>query len=190
MEGGIGPVAGSSHHSIYYRMPGVKIYSPMTPSEYRTTYTDFMEGEDVFYVSEHRGAYHIADEYDDIIFEAPDYVLFPISITRLAAVEASRMLLNEGIRVAVHHIFRIKPFELKSTFIESLSKASCGGCVLDDDYVSGIAKCVAFDLGAAAGTNMSVLGLEERSAGFSKSTDNLPPTPEIIVSHVKNRLTR
>jgi len=190
MEGGIGPVAGSSHHSIYYRMPGVKIYSPMTPSEYRTTYTDFMEGDDVFYVSEHRGAYHIADEYDDIIFEAPDYVLFPISITRLAAVEASRMLLNEGIRVAVHHIFRIKPFELKSTFIESLSKASCGGCVLDDDYVNGIAKCVAFDLGAAAGTNMSVLGLEERSAGFSKSADNLPPTPEIIVSHVKNRLTR
>ena len=34
MEGGIGPVAGSSHHSLYYRMPGVKIASPMTPMEY------------------------------------------------------------------------------------------------------------------------------------------------------------
>ena len=36
MEGGIGPVAGSSHHSLYYRMPGVKICSPMTPKEYKT----------------------------------------------------------------------------------------------------------------------------------------------------------
>ena len=31
MEGSIGPVAGSSHTSLYYRMPGVKIFSPMTP---------------------------------------------------------------------------------------------------------------------------------------------------------------
>ena len=34
MEGAIGPVAGSSHHSMYYRMPGVVIRSPMSPKEY------------------------------------------------------------------------------------------------------------------------------------------------------------
>ena len=38
MEGGIGPVAGSSHHALYYRMPGVKIVSPMTPGEYKKIY--------------------------------------------------------------------------------------------------------------------------------------------------------
>ena len=32
MEGAIGPVAGSSHHSLYYRMPGIRIVSPMTPN--------------------------------------------------------------------------------------------------------------------------------------------------------------
>ena len=31
MEGAIGPVAGSSHHSLFQRMPGSKIISPMTP---------------------------------------------------------------------------------------------------------------------------------------------------------------
>ena len=36
MEGGIGPVAGSSHHSIYQRMPGAKIISPMTPKNIHT----------------------------------------------------------------------------------------------------------------------------------------------------------
>ena len=38
MEGSIGPVAGSSHHSIYYKMPGIKIISPMTPKEYLIAY--------------------------------------------------------------------------------------------------------------------------------------------------------
>ena len=53
MEGGIGPVAGSSHHSLYYRMPGIKIVS-LTPKEYIKTYNSFMEDDEVYYVSEHR----------------------------------------------------------------------------------------------------------------------------------------
>ena len=42
MEGGMGPVAGSSHHSIYQRMPGTKILSPMTPNEYKYSYKKFL----------------------------------------------------------------------------------------------------------------------------------------------------
>ena len=44
MEGKIGPVAGSSHHSLYHRMPGIKIASPMTPKEYKKIYENFMKG--------------------------------------------------------------------------------------------------------------------------------------------------
>ena len=54
MEGGIGPVAGSSHHSLYYRMPGVKIVSPMTPMEYKSIYNSYLKDDSVYYVSEHR----------------------------------------------------------------------------------------------------------------------------------------
>ena len=43
MEGGVGPVAGSSHHSLYFRMPGIKIASPMTPKEYISVYKQFMK---------------------------------------------------------------------------------------------------------------------------------------------------
>ena len=42
MEGGIGPVAGSSHHSLYYRMPGIRIISPMTPNEYVKAFKQFL----------------------------------------------------------------------------------------------------------------------------------------------------
>ena len=55
MEGSIGPVAGSSHHSIYYRMPGIKIMSPMTPKEYFLSYKNFMKDNDVYYISEPEG---------------------------------------------------------------------------------------------------------------------------------------
>ena len=40
-EGGIGPVAGSSHISIFYKMPGIKIFSPMTSAEYEKVYKKF-----------------------------------------------------------------------------------------------------------------------------------------------------
>ena len=67
MEENIGPVAGSSHASLYYRMPGIQIYSPMTPKEYTDVYKKFLKHDDVFYVSEHRGAYNNEKEINDIV---------------------------------------------------------------------------------------------------------------------------
>ena len=188
MEGGIGPVAGSSHHALYYRMPGVKIYSPMTPEEYRITYREFMAGDDVFYVSEHRGAYTNAEEMQDIVFEKPDFVLCPISITRFAAVKASELLLREGIRVAVHHIYRLKPFDPSSAMLRSLSLCAVGGCVLDDDYPDGVAKLLAHDLACLSKSPMSALGLQNRSAGFAARVDNLPPDANTIAAFVREKL--
>jgi len=188
MEGAIGPVAGSSHHALYYRMPGVKIYSPMTPEEYRVTYREFMAGDDVFYVSEHRGAYTNADELSDIVHEQPDYVLCPLSITRFAAVKASQELLAEGIKVAVHHIFRVKPFASGEAMLRSLGRCAVGGCVLDDDYPDGIAKSLAHDLAELSKTPMAALGLQKRSAGFAASVDNLPPDAATIASFVRRKL--
>ena len=66
MEGSIGPVAGSSHHSLYFRMPGIKIVSPMTPKEYKFVYNKFLKDDSVYYVSEHRGAYPNNIELKDI----------------------------------------------------------------------------------------------------------------------------
>ena len=190
MEGGIGPVAGSSHHALYYRMPGVKIYSPMTPDEYRTTYKEFMAADDVFYVSEHRGAFGNIEELPDISYEFPDIVLFPVSITRFEAQAAALELFQEeGIKVAVHHIFRIKPFEPSQQSIKDLSNAVYGGCVLDDDYVDGIAKSLAFDLISTTNSKISVLGLANKSAGFDKRVDNLPPERKQIKNHIKKILS-
>ena len=99
MEGAIGPVAGSSHHSIYYRMPGVVIRSPMTPKEYINCYENFMKSDDVYYVSEHRGAYGNSDELEDIELNEADLCLFPISITRFPAMKAAENLGKKGLQL-------------------------------------------------------------------------------------------
>ena len=187
MEGSIGPVAGSSHHSLYYRMPGIKIVSPMTPGEYLKIYNDFMNEDEVYYVSEHRGAYNNTEELPDILIEDPHIVLFPISITRFAAVEAAKELLKEGIRVGVCHIMQIKPFQPSLESLEYLLNCEFGGIVLDDDYVDGIAKSISFDLTKLTnGIPMNVMGLEDKTAGFYSQVDNLPPSKEKIINKIKS----
>ena len=188
MEGAIGPVAGSSHHSIYYRMPGIKIISPMTPKEYTKMYNDFMAEDEVYYVSEHRGAYNNTEELPDISYEEPDVVLFPISITRFAAMEAAKELEKEGIKVAVHHIVQIKPFLPSIPSLKDLTNSKFGGIVLDDDYVDGIAKSLSFDLMKETNAKMSVLGLEDKTAGFYAQVDNLPPSKDKIIAEIRRMM--
>ena len=113
MEGSIGPVAGSSHHSLYYRMPGIKIISPMTPKEYLMSYDYFMKNEDVLYVSEHRGSYSNKDELPDYISDDLDIILFPISITRFEAQKAKIELEKQGYKIGIANIVWIKPFAIK-----------------------------------------------------------------------------
>ena len=188
MEGSIGPVAGSSHHSLYYRMPGVKIYSPMTPLEYIKCYEDFMNDDDVYYISEHRKAFDNTEELLDIEYDKPDFVLLPISITRFAAVEASKELLKKGIKVSVYHQRTIKPLDISDNAIKALNY--CGkGLVTDDDYVDGIASPIAhkFMLKAPSST-IECLGLENKSAGFATHLDNLPPCKNKIVNKIQKCL--
>lgn len=186
MEGGIGPVAGSSHHSLFTRMPGVKVFAPMTPGEWRDAYHEFMAGDDVAYLSEHRGAYNneweLLTHYYD---QAAHIILFPISITRFAAVEAAQELFDEcGLRVGVQQVWQLKPFVPSETALANLAQAG-HGVVIDDDYPGGAASDLAMQLHALTGARMRVLGLDDRTAGFAARVDNLPPDKVRIKAFVK-----
>lgn len=184
MEGSIGPVAGSSHHSLYYRMPGVKIYSPMSSDEYKECYSDFMNSDDVFYVSEHRESYSNNTELKNIIFPDPDCILFPISVTRFAAMEASKILLEQGIKVSVYHQKILKPYLLDDQIMNYLN--ICGlGIVLDDDYEDGVSSNIAQKLMINSNAKVYTMGLKNRSAGFAKHLDNLPPSSKEICDFIK-----
>jgi len=185
MEGGIGPVAGSSHHSLYYRMPGVKILSPMTPEEYKQTYEYFMKNDEVIYVSEHRGSYDNTKELNDIIYDKSDLVIFAISITRFEALKAQQILKNENINISVVNMFWIKPYKITEKHIKALKNSKFGGLVIDDDYEDVIAKSIANDLNNISGKSIKTLGLKNKTAGFHPDVDNLPPNAEQIYKLIK-----
>ena len=184
MEGGIGPVAGSSHASLYYRMPGIKICSPMSSIEYKEIYNDFMNNDDVLYVSEHRNSFLNSEDFLNVYIDKPDIVLIGISITRFELLKASNILNSLGINVAIHHVLWIKPFIISVQLIDLIQSSKFGFIISDDDYVDGIAKNIAYDITEATGKIGHVIGLKNRTAGFSKTTDNLPPNYNDIVNKV------
>ena len=185
MEGGIGPVAGSSHHSLYYRMPGVKIVSPMTPKEYVKIYKSYLKDDHVYYVSEHRGSYDNKYELPDIICKKPDLVIFAISITRFQAAKAQKYLKKIGINISVINVLWIKPFKINKNSYANLAKSKYGGLVIDDDYTNGVAKSIANDLSIKSNKLVCTMGLKNRTAGTAKHLDNLPPTGDEIIKYIK-----
>ena len=186
MEGGIGPVAGSSHHSLYFRMPGIKIASPMTPKEYISVYSQFMKDDDVYYVSEHRKSYDNSSELKDSLdYDKFDVIIFAISITRFESVKAKKKLEKKGIKVGIINIVWLKPLRFKKKWLESLKKSRFGGIVIDDDYVNGVSKSIANDLNLKTGKQMHTMGLKDRTAGFHKAVDNLPPNAEEICKQIE-----
>ncbi len=186
MEGSIGPVTGSSHHSIYFRMPGIKILSPMTPKEYQKAYKYFLKNQEVVYLSEHTKSYNNSKELHDKIDRKTDLIIFAISITRFQALKVRNYFKKKNINISVANIFWIKPFLIKNQWIDILKKSKYGGLLLDDDYVNGTAKSLAYELSLNSKKEVQVLGLEDRSAGFSHSTDNLSPNFDRIKKKIYN----
>ena len=185
MEGGVGPVAGSSHHSMAQRMPGIKVIAPITPGEYQYAYDSFMSDDDPYYISEHRKSYDNAEELENVIHPVADFTIFPISITRLEMKKLVQLAEQEGIKLNIIHQLWIKPFIIENSWKIALDNSKYGGLVTDDDYVEGTASSIANELSLATGKRVYTLGLEPRTAGFHPSVDNLPPSAEQILEKLK-----
>ena len=186
MEGGIGPVAGSSHHSIVSRMPGIKVISPMTPKEYQYTYDCYMNDNDPYYISEHRKSYDNEDELRTFIDDKEvDFTIFPLSITRLEMIKLVELAGAENITLNIIHQLWIRPFNVNPLWAQALNRSRYGGLVTDDDYVEGVASSMANELSLVSTKRVHTLGLDPRTAGFYASVDNLPPSAEKILEKLK-----
>lgn len=186
MDGGMGPVASGSHHSLYSRMPGVPICAPMTPKEYEMAWEYFMSHDDPLYVSEHRKSFAIDYEMEDRIQENVDITILAISSTRLNAIEAIKSLEKENVQCNLIHLFWLKPFVAAEKIINAINNSRFGALILDGDFENGILKSLAYDISQNVKKPISIMGLEERSAGFAPQCDNLPPTADKIYNRVKS----
>ena len=179
-EGSIGPVAGSSHISIFYKMPGIKIYSPMTSKEYEKVYKEFMSKDDVFYISEHRSSYSNQKEFKNIVKKGFDLIIMSISVTRFSAVKAVKDLTKLDYKIGIIHLVNLKPFGLEKKWIEAIKTSKHGVLMTDNDYKDGILRILAHKVNEKTNKNVHVMGLNDKTAGHHSSVDNLPPNSVAI----------
>ncbi len=183
-EGSIGPVAGSSHVSLFYKMPGIKIFSPMTSKEYKKIYDEFMKNDDVFYISEHRASYSNKKEFKNIIKNNLDLILMPISVTRFSADKTIDSLSKLGLKIGIIHLVNLKPFDLKTEWIKAIKTSKYGVLMTDNDYNDGILRILAHKINEKTNKKVHVMGLKDRTAGHHFNVDNLPPDQTAIKSKI------
>jgi pyruvate/2-oxoglutarate/acetoin dehydrogenase E1 component len=186
MEGGIGPVAGGSHHSLFMRMPGVNLAAPMTPNEWIEVWEYHFNNPNPTIVSEHRLSYKTSEDFPRNSVSDPEVSILAISSARITANKASIELSNIGIKSDLYHLLWLSPLKFPEGFIESLIISKL--CVLiDSDYeYGGLADTVAIQiLKIVPNAQIKVMGLAKKSAGFSAQTDNIAPSSEYIFEEIK-----
>lgn len=177
-----GPVAGGAHHGMVMRMPGIKVFAPMTPNEWTEAWEWFLSHDEPVYCSEHRSSFANDYETPNLTRVESKVTLFAISGARINAMEAFMK-----VECDLFHVTELKPFEVTPAMIHSL-KYSRRGLVVDCDYDLA-AKGIAHELMMKSGVPVDVLALEDRTAGFSPDTTNDGPSVSAIVARLQQEVS-
>ncbi len=185
LEGNIGPVSGSSQISIFYKMPNIKIFSPMSSNEYKFVYKKFLNSDDVFYVSEHRKSFSNKLNLKNSLPKNPDIVLMPISVTRFEAEEVKNYFDKKKIKVGIMHLWKLKPFNLSNKDYKYLKKSKYGVLMTDNDFKDGLMSILASKIQTRSRiSKFFFMGLKDKTAGHHTNVDNIPPTASEIISKI------
>ena len=87
------------------------------------------------------------------------------------------------------HLVWLSPLRFPEEYLNSLTKSKFG-LIIDSDYESwGAVQALAFQImELVPGVIIKVCGLDKKSAGFSKITDNVTPNSGKIIAKIKNQL--
>lgn len=184
MDGSIGPVASSSHHGMVGRMPGLVIAAPMTPKEWNTVFDWWLEHDEPVFVSESRKSFAIDYEFEDVVESDPHVTIIGVGASRMELSRVLKDLRGKNINVNLFHQVWLKPYTPSTSLVQSV-RDSRFSLVVDSDFEDcSIAKTMAYELMHRSGKPVHVLGLEERSSGFSSATDNATPSRVQVVARV------
>lgn len=185
MEGnGIGHTASSCLHSIFMHPPGLPVAAPMTPNEYREVWSYFLEHDDPIYVSEHRKSFTNSEEFEDEVYEDADITIVALSMGRMNALEAKKILTEKGIKANLFHLLWLKPFKPKKDMLKALNQTKLGLVVDSDFEITGASRSIAYELMHQTDASVHALGLEDRVCGVASHLENITPSPEKIATIV------
>lgn len=194
MEGQIGPVASNSFHGLAMKYPGIKVRAPLTPGEYQDVWDEFMNGDYPVFCSETRKSYNIDYETSPTEYFCPktenwydyaDIVIIAIGNSRLETIKAAEIL-GKTNKIHLYHLINLKPLELPRDFEDSINEYTTILIVDCENQIAGTAEHIAYELGLKTNRFVHCLGLADKTAGFSKNTDNLTPSSEQIIEYIKN----
>jgi pyruvate/2-oxoglutarate/acetoin dehydrogenase E1 component len=190
-EGCVGPVAGSAQLSLFYKMPGIKIFSPFTPHEYRKIYQEFVNDNSVYYVSEHRKSYNNSFATKNVLKKKSDITVILNSITRKSAIEINSYFHKSKYKVSIIHLYKLKPFNLSNSEKKTINQTKKLILICDNDYEDGlpaIIKSKVCDLTECP--NIKILGLPYKTAGHHPKNDVIPPNAKKIITGIEKFLEK
>ena len=188
MDGSIGPVASGVSHAMIARMPGIVVTAPMSGNEWEQVYNWWLIHDDPVYISESRRSFELDEGMGNTISDNPVATLIAVGAARISAAETLDLFKTDSINVSNFGVVWLKPLALSSELIESVRQSKVS-VVIDSDFEScSIATTIAHKLQQLTGRRVDVIGLEERSAGFSRESDNATPSSSTIHSYVLKRL--
>lgn len=184
-EGNIGPVAGSSHISQFYKMPGIKIFSPINSKEYSEIYKKFLKDDDVYYISEHRKTYSNSKIFKNKYFKKPDVTLILNSVTRHSISEIEKKFRkSKNLKIGIINLYKLKPFILTKKEKEMLKNTKKNIIICDNDYVDGLPSIISSKIRNFVKCKISLMGLPDRTAGHHSKNDVLPPNSQDIIRKI------
>lgn len=182
-EGHIGPVASGQLHGLMLRGScDLRVFAPMTPSEYKATWKEFMGGDDPVFCSEHRISYKNDQEFkNQFCVSGRQPTIIAIGAARFNALKAVEELAKRDISVNLVHLWQLKPLILPDA---SIRLASSKILVVDSDYEGTYGATVALECHKRYNNiRVDCMGLLDKVAGFSSKTDVLTPSVERIVNY-------
>jgi len=177
---GSGPLHTNCYHSPFASMPGLQICAPMTPNEYKDVWNTFKNNVQPMLVSEHRRSYKSSTEFKDEIKKDSRISIFAISAGRFNLEKAKNILKKKNINCDIFHVYWIKPFKIKKSYLDSLNKTK-KGIVIDSSYeMCSVSEHISYTLMNKTNSKIKVLGMKDYSPGVQVKLDNMTPSGEKI----------
>ncbi len=182
---GQGPLHGNNYHSPFIHMPGLKVCAPLTPQEYKKIWSKYLKDDSPYLVSEHRNSYKSSREFRNKYNKKAKVTIFAISAARFNALKALEILEKKKIFCNLINIIWLSPFKISKREIEALEQTK-RGLVIDSSYTDcGITTTIAYKLMQLTKAKVVALGLENRSSGSSKKTENGTPSAKKIAKTIE-----
>ncbi len=181
-DGPLGPIAGGSFDGLALQGLGLRVFSPVTPTDWADVWHSWTSTSEPCVVLEYRPHFELNDSTLELE-DNPNVVFFSIGSTYRPLMEAKSALSEVGIRVALFRVNHLNPFAAP---VESLWLLRDGMKVLVADPGSqfGAASTVVAELLKHFDVAPRTISTRSQFPGYAQSVMSRPLDAQTVVQMV------